>query len=157
MKYPFFSIVTVCYNSDKTIEQTIRSVLAQTYQDFEYIVIDGASTDNTLNIVKRYSEKVEYKNKIRVYSEKDKGIYDAFNKGCRKAKGTYVWLVNSDDYIERDALSIVFEKVKAFSDAYPIVSGSVRFVYSNGMSPTIKRIDKVIAQRRYEQIGRAHV
>ena len=89
MKYPFFSIVTVCYNSDKTIEQTIRSVLAQTYQDFEYIVIDGASTDNTLNIVKRYSEKVEYKNKIRVYSEKDKGIYDAFNKGCRKAKGTF--------------------------------------------------------------------
>lgn len=150
-KIPFFSIVTVCYNSERTIERTIMSVLSQDYDDFEYIIIDGASNDNTLKIVHKYADDHRYKNKFRVYSEKDKGIYDAFNKGCKKAVGKYIWLVNSDDFIEPNALSTIYNKIQFEKEPYPIISGSLRFVYTNGMPGYINVMTKEKAKVRYQQ------
>lgn len=99
---PLFSIVTVCYNSEKTIERTIKSVLAQGFLDYEYLIIDGGSTDNTINIITKYEPL--FSGRLRWISEQDNGIYDAFNKGCQMASGEYIWLVNSDDWIEPNAL-----------------------------------------------------
>lgn len=100
---PLFTIITVCFNSEKTIERTIKSVLAQTEQDYEYLIIDGASIDGTLEVVKKYEER--FHGKLHIYSEKDNGIYDAMNKGISKAAGTLIGMVNSDDYYEIDALA----------------------------------------------------
>lgn len=87
------SIITVCFNSSATIRDTIESVLAQTYTDIEYIIVDGASKDDTLNIVAEYGSRID-----RVISEPDKGIYDAMNKGIRAATGDVVGILNSDDF-----------------------------------------------------------
>lgn len=88
------SIITVSYNSKLTIRDTILSVLSQTYPNIEYIIIDGASTDGTLAIIEEYRTKI-----ARVISEPDKGIYDAMNKGIRLAKGDFVGILNSDDFL----------------------------------------------------------
>lgn len=94
------SIVTVSFNSDKTISDTINSVLNQTYNDIEYIVIDGASKDSTLDIIKRYEEEFAKKGrKLQWISEKDNGIYDAINKGIKMSSGEIVGILNSDDYL----------------------------------------------------------
>ena len=103
-----FSLITISYNSEKTIERTIKSVLAQTYTDYEYIIVDGGSKDSTLDIIKRCEPLFEGKMKWK--SEPDKGIYDAMNKGVRMAKGDIVGIVNSDDWLEPDALSLVYDK-----------------------------------------------
>ena len=96
------SIATPCFNSEKTIERTIKSVLDQKFKDYEYIIVDGGSTDKTLDIVKKYEPLFE--GRMRWISEPDKGIYDAFNKGVERSRGVYCWNVNSDDWIESDAL-----------------------------------------------------
>ena len=101
------SIITVCYNSEKTIERTIKSVLNQTYQDYEYIIVDGASTDKTLDIIKRYEP--EFEGKMRWISEQDNGIYYAMNKGIGMAKGKLIGMINSDDYYEINALADMVE------------------------------------------------
>ncbi|WP_143430726.1 glycosyltransferase, partial [Helicobacter pylori] len=76
------SVITACFNSEKTIEDTILSVLHQTYKNIEYIIIDGASADSTLEIIQKYRDKIAC-----VMSEKDKGIYDAMNKGIKRSSG----------------------------------------------------------------------
>ena len=86
------SIITVCYNSEKTIEKTIKSVLSQNYKDIEYIIIDGGSTDNTINIVNKYKQKIDI-----FKSEKDRGIYDAINKGIKYSTGSVISILHSDD------------------------------------------------------------
>ena len=86
------SIITVCYNSGKTIEDTFKSVQSQSYKDIEYIVIDGGSKDNTLELINQYKEIIDY-----TVSEKDKGLYDAMNKGIEKATGDVIGFLNSDD------------------------------------------------------------
>lgn len=86
------SIITVCYNSDKTIRDTIESVISQSYEGIEYIIIDGGSTDSTLDIIREYEDHIQ-----TVISEPDKGIYDAMNKGIKAATGDYVGILNSDD------------------------------------------------------------
>ena len=90
-----FSIITISYNSEKYIEDTIESVLSQTYKNIEYIIIDGKSTDDTLDIIDNYKDK--FNNNIKVISEKDKGIYDAMNKGLEYANGDLISFLNSDD------------------------------------------------------------
>lgn len=121
---PEFSIVTVCFNSEKTIKTTIESVLQQKYKDYEYIIVDGASKDSTMDVVKSYETKFE--GRLRYISEPDKGIYDAFNKGIRMSRGKYVWIVNSDDYIEPNAL----EELSSITSQYtfenaPIISAGM--------------------------------
>lgn len=103
------SVITTTYNSASTLEDTIKSVVSQDYKNIEYIIIDGLSKDNTLEIVNRYKDHISL-----VVSEKDKGIYDALNKGIEKATGDIIALLHSDDfYIDNTVLSEVataFEK-----------------------------------------------
>ncbi|WP_443936918.1 glycosyltransferase family 2 protein [Pedobacter sp. MW01-1-1] len=91
---PKLTVITIVYNNVRDIERTIQSVINQTYQDIEYIVIDGASTDGTLAIVNRYRDKIS-----KIVSEPDRGIYDAMNKGLALATGDYVLFMNSGDEI----------------------------------------------------------
>jgi glycosyltransferase len=98
------SIITVTLNSAKHLEETIKSVLAQNYKHFEYIIIDGGSTDGTLDIIKKYEKNLEY-----WISEPDKGMYDAMNKGIARASGDIVGIINSDDYYFPGAFSKVTE------------------------------------------------
>jgi len=90
---PKVSIITVCLNSAQFLEKTIRSVREQTYKSIEYIIIDGGSTDSTMDVIKKYEKDIGY-----WVSEPDKGISDAFNKGLRLAKGDIIAILNSDDY-----------------------------------------------------------
>lgn len=91
---PKFSVITVCRNAEKTIERTIRSVIAQTYPNKEFVVVDGASKDGTLGIIEKYREQIDV-----FVSEPDKGIYDAMNKAVSLATGDYVIFINADDYL----------------------------------------------------------
>lgn len=86
------SIITACYNSEKTIEETIRSVARQTYRDIEYILVDGGSNDKTLEIIKKYKDKISI-----LISEKDSGVYNAMNKGIKASTGEILFFLNSDD------------------------------------------------------------
>jgi len=90
------SIITATYNSEATIRDTIESVLSQTYQDYEHIIVDGLSSDNTMRIVKEFAPR--YNGRIKIISEKDNGIYDAMNKGIRMASGDIIGILNSDDF-----------------------------------------------------------
>lgn len=100
------SIITVCYNSEKTIERTILSVLGQNYPDLEYIIVDGASCDSTMEIVRRYADRIS-----QIHSEPDRGISNAFNKGIRFATGEIIGYVNSDDILRPGALSSVADNI----------------------------------------------
>lgn len=103
---PLISVVTVVYNGEKNIEQTINSVLNQTYKNVEYIIIDGNSKDKTLEIIKKYEDRIDY-----WQSEPDKGIYDAMNKGIKLATGDYIGLLNADDWYENDTCEFIANKV----------------------------------------------
>lgn len=116
------SVITVCYNSEKTITQTIESVLEQTYDKIEYIVVDGGSDDQTVDIIKKYAEASP--DKIRWISEPDKGIYDAMNKGIRMATGTIVGIINSDDYYETNAVEQIVRHMQ--DNPYQILYGFTR-------------------------------
>ena len=119
---PLFSIITVVYNNQKYLEETIQSVLSQSFKNYEYIIIDGGSKDNTLDIIKKYEQYIDY-----WISEKDKGIYDAFNKGMSLCKGDYIGIVNSDDVYEKNALEIIYKYLE--KDKYKkldFIFGSVR-------------------------------
>ena len=100
-----FSIITVCFNSENTIRDTLDSVANQTYDNYEYIIIDGKSTDHTLDIVEEYRER--FGDRLIVISEPDHGIYDAMNKGIRHSSGDVISFINADDWYEKDALNIV--------------------------------------------------
>lgn len=106
------SVITVCYNADKTLSDTIKSVLIQDYPNIEYIIIDGASTDNTLEIVKSYQDEFNAKGyTYKWISEKDQGIYDAMNKGIHSATGEWILFMNADDsFCRKDALSLLMLK-----------------------------------------------
>lgn len=98
------SVITVVYNAVQTIENTILSVLHQTYPNIEYIVIDGASTDGTVDVIKKYSDRLTW------FSEPDKGLYDAMNKGIQKATGDWINFLNSgDEFFSKSTLSDIFE------------------------------------------------
>lgn len=116
------TIITVCYNAEETVNITIRSVLEQTYPDIEYIVIDGASTDRTDEIVRSFGTAVD------IYvSEADKGIYDAMNKGAALAQGDYLLFLNADDYLlSNHTIAAVMKKIKT-ATANDIVYGDVLY------------------------------
>lgn len=101
-----FSVITISYNSVKTIENTIKSVLCQNYDDYEYIIIDGGSTDGTLDIIAKYTDRIS-----KFVSEPDRGISDAFNKGIKFSEGALVGFINSDDFLAKDCLSKLNEYI----------------------------------------------
>ncbi len=107
------SVITICYNSGKTIENTILSVITQDYSEVEYIIIDGGSMDNTLDIVNKYRDKIAI-----VISEPDKGISDAFNKGISHASGEIIGIINSDDKLADGALKKVADNIKSETDIF---------------------------------------
>ncbi len=99
---PLISIITVVFNGESHIEQTIQSVINQNYNNVEYIIIDGGSTDETLSIIKKYESKIDY-----WVSEADSGISDAFNKGISLCQGEWVGIINADDWYQPDALTLL--------------------------------------------------
>ena len=117
-----FTIITVCYNSASTIDQTISSVLSQSYSEFEYIIIDGGSADETTKIIKKFRDK-----RIRLISEADDGIYDAMNKGIAIASGDYIGILNSDDYYPRET---IISEINSFclTNNSQIISGNLSIV-----------------------------
>ena len=129
---PLISIVTVCYNSASTIETTIKSILSQTYDNYEYIIIDGQSKDKTLDVIKQY--KPMFKGKLRVYSEPDTGIYNAMNKGIRKCKGDIIGIINSDDYYSNNTLKYVAQKYAKEKYELLIINGDMVRVSGNGQA-----------------------
>ena len=118
-KQPLFSIITVTKNSEKHIEECVKSVLRQKFKNFEYIIIDGKSSDKTLKIVKKYQSRINI-----IKSEKDKGIYDAFNKGVNLSKGKFICIVNSDDVLTPKALFIINKYIK--KRKFDFIFGSVK-------------------------------
>lgn len=118
------SIITVAHNAVDTIEQTILSVLNQTYGDIEYIVVDGGSNDGTRDIIMRYDDRIA----IWV-SEKDDGISDAFNKGIKLSSGDMIGILNADDWYEKDAVESV---VSNYSDDIDIYCGSLGLIDKSG-------------------------
>ncbi len=124
------SIITVCYNSEKTIEDTLKSVQSQTYPNIEYIVIDGLSTDNTNDIVAKYKHIVK-----KHISEKDDGLYDAMNKGIKLATGDVVGILNSDDVFASP--SSVEELMSGF------ISADIDAVYSDLVYVAEQNLNKI--------------
>lgn len=131
------SVITPSYNQGRFIERTIQSVLNQTYPDIEYIIMDGGSTDNTMEIVDRYSNRIH-----TVVHEKDKGQSDAINKGFRRATGSLVGWINSDDILYPDCV----EKIVSLATRYP--DGSIyypaRIDLINGSDEITGHIEKII-------------
>jgi glycosyltransferase involved in cell wall biosynthesis len=115
------SIITPCYNSGKTIEKTLQCIENQTYKNIEYIIIDGASTDNTMEIINRHKPNLP---NVKIVSEKDGGIYEAMNKGIKLASGELIGIVNSDDWYENDTVEQVVKAYKG--NKYEVVYGMQR-------------------------------
>ncbi len=119
------SIITITYNAEQFLERTIQSILAQTDQNFEYIIIDGKSTDGTLQIAEKYKNRVN-----KLISEPDKGLYDAMNKGLKNAKGDFIWFMNAGDEInDKDAVKRIFQFV---TDKIDVLYGDTFFVNEDG-------------------------
>ena len=129
---PLLSIITVVYNSEDLIEKTILSVKSQTYDNIEYIIIDGNSNDHTIDIIKKYNDFIDF-----WLSEPDKGLYDAMNKGIEKANGDYFWFLNSGDLIFSQ--NTVEEIFKNFTNA-DIYYGETMMIDIKGNDIGIRRL-----------------
>jgi len=131
MENKLVTIITVSYNSEKTIRKTIEAVLNQSYSKIEYIIVDGLSTDQTVKIAKEYEEAFSKKGyAYQIVSEKDEGMYDALNKGINLASGFLVGNTNADDWYEKDAISkmvALYEK-----EHYDLAWSDIRIIKSNG-------------------------
>ncbi|MDR0812322.1 MAG: glycosyltransferase [Paludibacter sp.] len=144
MNNPLVSIITVTYNAEKYIAQTMQSVFAQTYPNIEYIIIDGKSTDQTLKIIQGIAAPVPPKrDKLRndgftVVSEKDNGIYDAMNKGIAMAKGELIGIINASDFYEPDAVKTVVNQYNENSDA-GVFHGNVNMLNADGSFFKLKK------------------
>ena len=133
------SLVTVTFNSDQTLRDTIQSVFNQIYSDIEYIIIDGLSKDNTVDIIKEYEPR--FKGRLRWVSEKDKGLYDAMNKGLHKATGDYVWFLNAGDTLP--TADTIYRMVKRLDKRgiYPdVLYGETNLVDADGRSLGARRL-----------------
>ena len=126
---PLISIITVSLNSEKTISRTMESVLRQTFHDYEYWIIDGASTDHTIDIIKRYEPKFE--GRLHYISEKDTGMYNAINKGIKKCTGKIIGILNSDDYYSEDTFESLSEIWNVENCDNLIISGDMVRVSHN--------------------------
>ena len=127
---PYFSIITVCLNSEKTLARTIDSIRNQTFRDVEYIVIDGGSTDSTLSIINDNTDIIDI-----FHSGKDQGIYDAMNKGLSLATGKWIGIINSDDWYEPHTFQTIFDLSKNMNKG--VIHGLCR--YYKG-----EKVDKVM-------------
>lgn len=162
MNQPVVSIITVVFNGKNHIEQSIKSVLAQTYSNIEYIIIDGASTDGTIDIIKKYEAKIS-----TFISEKDSGIYNAMNKGLKLAKGEIIAILNADDYYYTETIQQVVDKFE--ENQADVVYGNMTKLrefsgeeYLKEVQPNIKLMEQTmpifhpatfIKKQVYEEVG----
>jgi glycosyltransferase involved in cell wall biosynthesis len=162
---PLVSIVTVTLNSAATVERTIRSVLGQTYAPIEYIIIDGGSTDGTLAIIDKYAAHIAYR-----VSEADNGIYHAMNKGIAVATGQIVGIINSDDWLEEDALAAVVKAAASLEEEPCVIHGKLALFDRAGtyvgdraprrlpfyalFSTPFKHPATFVSRKLYDRIGR---
>lgn len=128
------SIITVVYNNQKTIENAIQSVLSQSYQNLEYIIIDGKSTDGTIEIINSYRDKISF-----IISESDRGIYDAMNKGIALASGDIIGLLNSDDlYADNEVLKDVMSYFQS-DEKLDILYGDLVYVKRDRTNKIVRK------------------
>lgn len=131
-----FSIITITYNASQWLERTILSVLSQSYPNIEYIIIDGASTDGTVDIIKQYESGIAY-----WVSEPDKGLYDAMNKGLQKATGDYVWFLNAGDTIyTSDTIQRIVTAMSRRKRVPDIIYGETAIINAAGKSLGMRRL-----------------
>jgi glycosyltransferase involved in cell wall biosynthesis len=126
-KNPFFSIVTVVKNDETNIQRTIRSVISQSFKDFEYIIIDGKSNDRTVYKINEYKNKIHH-----IVSKKDKGIYFAMNKGIKISRGTFLVFVNSGDLLTKNALRNINQLYNKNTDI-DFIFATVKRYYTTGL------------------------
>ena len=132
---PTITIITICYNAQATISRTLESIQAQTYTELEYLVIDGASKDATLELVSQLAPRAQ------VFSERDHGLYDAMNKGLKRATGDYVWYINAGD-----ALPSPTTVEELVADAFAggqmpdVIYGDTRLIDSEGKDLGLRRL-----------------
>lgn len=131
-----FSIITCTYNAESVLQRTLDSVLEQTYSHVEHIIVDGASTDATLNMVEAYRQKSDAEDwchEVRVKSEPDRGLYDAMNKGIQRATGQYVLFLNAGDtFPSADTLELVAESVGEGEEPPAVLYGDTDVVDDDG-------------------------
>ena len=130
------TIITAAYNSEHTLRDTMESVLRQTYTDYEYIVVDGASKDGTVDIIREYVPRFE--GRMRWVSEPDRGIYDAMNKGIEMATGDVVGLLNSDDFYSSDDVLATIASEFMSDDALDAIYGDVHYVQEFDVRRTVR-------------------
>lgn len=127
------SVITVTYNSESTLADTMRSVAEQTYLPYEYIIVDGKSSDGTLPVAESFRGDLEAKGvRLDIISEPDKGIYDAMNKGIDRASGDIIGIINSDDRYEKDALEVVASEYAR--EEFDLFYADLRMVKPDGTS-----------------------
>ena len=144
------SIITATYNSGKTVTDTLESVLHQSYNDFEYLIIDGASKDDTMTIVKEYEPRFE--GRLRYISEPDKGLYDAMNKGLKMATGDVVGILNSDDfYTSDDALQVIADAFS--SNDIDATYGDIHFVNDSDLTKMVRYYSSSVFRRSLMRYG----
>lgn len=143
------SIITVTFNSGLTLHCTIASVLQQTYSDIEYIIVDGASNDNTLEIIKEY--EALFQRQMHWISEKDTGLYDAINKGIAMSTGDVVGILNSDDFFTSP--TVIEEIANNFSEEIDAVYGDVHFVNSTDLTHPIRYYSSKIFRPSLMKLG----
>ncbi len=135
MLFPKISVITVVYNSEKYIESTIESIISQKYENIEYIVIDGASTDGTLDILQKYSTQIDI-----LVSEKDDGLYYAMNKAIKLATGDYLWFINAGDEIySPDSLAKIFSTLPETAKLPDVIYGETEIIDQNKNSVGMRR------------------
>jgi glycosyltransferase involved in cell wall biosynthesis len=145
------TLITVTYNSGKTLSTTLESVLAQTHQNIEYIIVDGASKDNTVALIKEYEPRFE--GRLKWVSEPDKGLYDAMNKGIRMATGTVIGILNSDDFFTtNDILQQVADAFEANKEI-DAVYGDVHFVNPDNLEKCVRYYSSKVFRRSLMKIG----
>lgn len=145
------SIITATYNSSPTLPHTFQSILSQSYSNFEYIVVDGASKDATLDIIKEYEPK--FGGKMRYISEPDKGIYDAMNKGIRMATGDVIGILNSDDfYTSPDVLKAIAETFES-EPSLDAVYGDIHFVRPSNLTKCVRYYSCKSFKRSWMRFG----
>lgn len=133
--HPKFSIITVTYNAGAVLEDTIQSVITQTYRNVEYIIVDGGSKDHTLDIINRYREHIH-----TLVSEPDKGLYDAMNKGIRLATGDYLCFLNAGDELhEDDTLQLMVHSITG-TELPDVLYGETAIVDEEGHFLRMRRL-----------------
>ena len=166
-----FSIITINYNNAEGLRKTLASVAGQTFRNVEHVIVDGGSTDGSVDVIKEYVNKVERMNELAVEkinvvwsSEKDRGIYNAMNKGISKATGDYVWILNSGDCVAAsDTVECMMavlqhineERLRENKDRVPILMGNILHSYSDGhkVRETKQKVAKGLLSQTAKQLS----